>query len=195
MASLTPLMPRQAVPPLSVSTVDEGRWTLSESTPTNFTMVVFYRGHHCPVCAKYLRELERVLEEFSGRGVDVIAVSADGEERARRAKEDWRLARLRIGHGLDLDDARRWGLYISSGIGTTSSGVEEPTLFTEPAVYLVRPDGTLYYGSVQTSPFARPDFTQLLAAVDKALSGGYPARGEVVDHHAVEPERNEVHRA
>ncbi|MBA2665960.1 MAG: AhpC/TSA family protein [Trueperaceae bacterium] len=195
MASLTPLMPRQSVPPLSVSTVDGGRWTLSESSATSFTMVVFYRGHHCPICAKYLRELERVLDEFAARGVDVIAVSGDVEERARRAKEDWRLTRLRIGHGLDLDDARRWGLYISTGIGTTSSGVEEPVLFTEPAVYLVRPDGTLYYGSVQTSPFARPDFTQLLAAVDKALATDYPARGEVVDHHAVLAERDGAHHA
>jgi peroxiredoxin len=195
MASLTPLMPRQPVPPLSVSTVDGGNWTLTESTATSFTMVVFYRGHHCPVCAKYLRELERVLDEFVDRGVDVIAISGDGEERARRAKEDWRLARLRVGHGLDLDDARRWGLYISTGIGTTSSGVEEPALFTEPAVYLVRPDGTLYYGSVQTSPFARPDFTQLLAAVDKALATGYPARGEVVDHRGILAERDEAPHA
>jgi hypothetical protein len=42
----------------------------------------------------------------------------------------------------------------------------------------VRPDITLYYGAVQTMPFARPDFTDLLGAIDFALTKDYPARGE-----------------
>jgi hypothetical protein len=60
--------------------------------------------------------------------------------------------------------------------------VEEPRLFSEPGVYLVRPDGRLYYGAVQTMPFARPHFDDLLQAVDFALEKDYPARGEVIDH-------------
>ena len=35
-------------------------------------------------------------------------------------------------------------------------------------VSFVRPDGTLYYAAVQTMPFARPHFDELLAAVDAA---------------------------
>ena len=59
-----------------------------------------------------------------------------------------------------------------------SFGIEEPPLFSEPGVFLVRPDGTLYYGAVQTMPFARPQFQDLLGAVDVAISKNYPARGE-----------------
>lgn len=178
----TPLMPRKPVPALSVPTVEGSTWTLNEVAPENFTMIVFYRGYHCPVCAKYLRELVRQSEEFERRGVAVIAISTDGEERARQARDGWHLGDLRVGYGLNLDDARKWGLYISKGIGKTSIGIEEPSLFNEPAVYIVRSDGSLYYGSVQTMPFARPDFSQLLGAIDKALEKNYPARGEVVDH-------------
>jgi len=29
----------------------------------------------------------------------------------------------------------------------TSAGVEEPARFSEPALYLIQPDGTLYFGS------------------------------------------------
>lgn len=175
------LMPRKPVPALDLPTLDGARWVLSERMPEALTMVVFYRGYHCPICAKYLRELERQLEDFERRGVDVVAISTDGEERARAAKDGWRLERLHVGYGLSLEEAARWGLYVSEGIGTTSSGVEEPPFFSEPGVYLVRADGTLYYGSVQTMPFARPDFAQLLVAIDKAIEKDYPARGEVVD--------------
>lgn len=76
------------------------------------------------------------------------------------------------------DQAREWGLYISTSRGMTSIGIEEPARFSEPGVFLVRPDGTLYYGAVQTMPFARPHFDELLAAIDFALAKDYPARGE-----------------
>ena len=52
--------------------------------------------------------------------------------------------------------------------------------FPEPGVFIVRPDGTLYYGAVQTMPFARPHFDELLAALDFALDKNYPARGEYI---------------
>ncbi|NDH57393.1 MAG: AhpC/TSA family protein, partial [Betaproteobacteria bacterium] len=89
-------------------------------------------------------------------------------------------ADLRFGYDLPLSLASHWGLYISQGIGKTSIGVEEPKLFAEPGVFLVRPDHTLYYGAVQTMPFARPSFTDLLVAIDFAISKNYPARGEYV---------------
>ncbi len=67
---------------------------------------------------------------------------------------------------------------ISSSRGKTSVGVEEPALFSEPGVFLVRPDGTLYWASVQTMPFARPHFKEVLSALDFVIKADYPARGE-----------------
>jgi len=85
---------------------------------------------------------------------------------------------LRIGHNLPLAVARAWGLYTGSSRGKPSIGIEEPPLFAEPGVFIVRPDGTLYYGAVQAMPFARPHFGELLAALDFAIDKDYPARGE-----------------
>src|SRR5215831_17678835 len=36
--------------------------------------------------------------------------------------------------------AREWGLYVSRGSGRSSLGIEEPPMFIEPALFLVRPD-------------------------------------------------------
>jgi peroxiredoxin len=137
-------------------------------------MMVVYRGLHCPICKPYLRELDRKLEEFESRGVEVIAVSSDTKERAARSKEEWELGRLPIGYGLEIAKAREWGLFISRGIKES-----EPADFAEPGLFLVRPDCTLYAAAVQSMPFARPHFSDVLAAVDFITKNDYPPRGEV----------------
>lgn len=174
------LMPRQPVPALELATVDGPAWSLQAQKPERFTMLVFYRGLHCPICKTQLRDLERKLPEFEKRGTGVIAISSDTAERAERTKIEWELAALNIAYGLPLQQARDWGLYISSGRGKTSIGVEEPARFSEPGLFLIRPDATLYFASVQTMPFARPQFADLLNAIDFVVAKDYPARGEVV---------------
>ena len=178
---LTPLLPRRPVPELAVPTVGDAQWRLADQHPENFTLVVFYRGLHCPICATYLRDLDSKVPEFTRRGVEVVAISADDAARAAEAKRRWHLQNLPIGYGLGLDTARCWGLYISAGHGTTSPGVEEPALFSEPGLFLIRPDNTLYFATVQTMPFARPHFDDVLTALDFAIAKNYPARGEVAD--------------
>ena len=186
MTTLTPLYPRQQVPSLEVKTVGGGSWSLAGQTPENFTMVVFYRGLHCPICGRYLGDLEKKLEKFREKGVEVVVISSDSEERAVQAKADWGMENLTVGYGLDLDKAREWGLYISAGRGKTSIGIEEPDLFSEPGLFLVRPNGELYFGTVQTMPFARPNFAEVLGAIDFVLANDYPGRGEILDHKAAE---------
>ena len=173
------LVPRKPVPPFSVPTLSGETFTLAQRRPDRFTLIVFYRGLHCALCRAYIGELDGLLPEFRARGVDVVAVSTDGVERARRARDDWGLKGLSIGYGLDLAAARQWGLYVSSGRGKTSMGIEEPERFGEPGVFLVRPDGTLYWAAVQTVPFARPHLRDILAGLDYVIKNDYPARGEV----------------
>ena len=171
-------MPREAVPALDLPLTTGGRYTLGAAPGAAFDLLVVYRGLHCPICTKYLLELERLEPEFRKRGVQVIALSSDSEDRARQMADKVKAAGVKFAYGLDLASARRWGLYISTSRGKTSTGVEEPPLFSEPGVFIVRPDGTLYYGAVQTMPFARPQFQDLLGAIDFAIAKDYPARGE-----------------
>jgi peroxiredoxin len=172
------LMPRLPVPSLQAPTLAHGAFDLAADAAPNFTLVVFYRGLHCPICLKYLLELGRLQPAFEQRGVKVIALSGDGQERAQAMADKLHAPTLRMGYDLPLAKAREWGLYVSTSRGKTSIGIEEPALFSEPGLFIVRPDGSLYYGAVQTMPFARPHFDELLAAIDFALEKNYPARGE-----------------
>ncbi len=174
----TALIPRQEVPALDLPLTTGGRYVGGQSSGERFDLLVFYRGLHCPICAKYLLELERLGEEFQKRGVRIVAISSDEVSRAQEMATKVSAHHIQVAYGLDLAMARRWGLYISSSKGKSSIGLEEPALFSEPGVFLIKPDQTLYYGSTQTMPFARPSFGDLLAAVDFAIQKDYPARGE-----------------
>lgn len=167
------LKPQKPVPELNVPRVNGQPWHLREQRPKHFTLIVFYRGLHCPICKGYLQDLQNRLDDFRAKGVEPIAISSDTQERAQQTAQDWDIEALPLGYSLSLESAREWGLFISAGIKP-----EEPTLFSEPGLFLVRPDATLYAASIQTMPFARPSFKELAAALDFVIEQDYPARGE-----------------
>ena len=172
------LLPRKPVPALQFDLVGGGTWSLAEQKPQHFTMLVFYRGLHCPICHRYTSELNGMIEDYDKRGVSTAIASTDSQERAAAAKEKWGLPKLTVGYGISIDKAREWGLFVSTSRGVTSAGIEEPPLFAEPGIFLIKPDATLYWSSVSSMPFARPHFTDIAGAIDFAISKNYPARGE-----------------
>ena len=172
------LIPREIVPALTLPTLDHGTFDVLNDNSERGTVICFYRGLHCPICANYLNELEKRTADFAERGVKTIAISSDGQQRTRDMADKLGVRDLRFAYDLPLDKAREWGLFISTGRGKTSIGIEEPALFSEPGLFMVQPDGTLYYASVQTMPFVRPHFSELVSALDFAIEKNYPARGE-----------------
>lgn len=176
---MTVLKPRQTAPELNLESLS-GPWSLSDQSPENFTMIVFYRGLHCPVCLKYLADLDKALADFQENGVSVIAMSSDTEERAQQTKERAKLESVNLGYGLSVEQAQAWGLHRSTSRGKTSTGIEEPAEFSEPGLFLIRPDNTVYWTNISTMPFARPNFAEILGAVKWVVANDYPARGELV---------------
>ncbi|MCC4213009.1 peroxiredoxin-like family protein [Leeuwenhoekiella parthenopeia] len=166
------MKPNQEVPQLDLNLINGTRWELSKQKPERFTLVLFYRGLHCPICKKQLKEFTSKLSDFEERGVNVIAVSMDSEKRAKLSAEKWETGNLPIAYELTEDKAREWGLYISHAI---KEG--EPKVFSEPGLFLINPDGTLYSSIIQTMPFARPDLDGLLKGIDFIKKEEYPARG------------------
>ncbi len=165
--------PQARAPELEVDTLDNGGWKLSDRKPDRFTMIVFYRGVHCPVCTIYIGELQDKLRDFTSRGVDVLAVSGDTRERAERSESEWGLDSLTVGYGVSTDVMRDWGLFVSSGIKD-----EEPDEFGEPGLFLIKPDGSVFFDAINSMPFGRPKLDDMLDAVDFVTENDYPARGE-----------------
>jgi len=166
------LTPDAQVPSLRVSTLSGGTWNLAEQSPENFTMLVFYRGLHCPVCKAYLQKLEGLLDAYEASGFSTIAISMNDEETARKTASEWDLDKIAIGYGLSDTDARAWGLYVSKAIKEV-----EADIFCEPGLFWVRPDGRLYLADVSNMPWARPDLEFLHSKIPFAVENKYPARG------------------
>lgn len=168
------IRPQMPTPTLEVSLVGGGDWKLSEQDPDRFTLVVFYRGLHCPVCRGYLKQLDSLLDRLAETGVtSVVAVSGDDEARATQSVNEWGLEHLAVGFGQTVESMRDWGLFVSKGI---KEG--EPELFGEPGLFVIRPDGTLYAAVINTMPFGRPHLDEIVGAVRWVIDNDYPARGE-----------------
>ena len=165
--------PTQPAPDLTVPLLRGGTYRLSDQRPKLFTMVVFFRGLHCPVCRAQLSELERRLGELDERGIEVIAVSGETLERTTQLAQEWKLKRLNLAYGLTEKQMRAWGLFISRGIDE-----HEPALFNEPGLFLISPDHTVYYESILSMPVGRPRLADLLDGIDYWTTHDYPARGE-----------------
>lgn len=170
---MTHPLPQTPAPALDLPLVGGQRFALNEERPDRFTLVVFYRGWHCPICRGYLQQLQKALPELAELGVTTVAVSADTAERAQRAVDEWHLDQLRVAYGQTEDSMRQWGLYLSGGIKDP-----EPDLFGEPGVYLIRPDGTIHMAVLNSMPAARPRIEDLLGAIKYFVQTDYPARGE-----------------
>lgn len=168
------LVPSLPVPPLVVETLAHGVFDLAQDHGENGSLVLFYRGLHCPICVEQMALFETLQDRIAALGLASLMVSTNDADKARRTAEQAGVRTARIGHGLSLRAARdAWKLLISQGAGTET----EAALYTEPATCLVKPDGTLFASWVQSVPFARPTVEMIVSGLEARLPRGYPVRG------------------
>jgi len=143
------------MPPITLPRAGGGEVKIGASK--GWQMVVVYRGKHCPICRTYLKTLDRLLDEFHALGTEVIAVSADPQEKAESeaAEEAWHFP---VGYALTPDHMRLLGLYISA----PRSPEETDRPFPEPGLFIVNPAGQAQIIDISNAPFARPELHGVL---------------------------------
>ena len=170
MPKTTKLEAGKAFPGLSFTTVDGS--VLDIMAMPSWRLVAVYRGKHCPLCKKYLKTLDAMLDDLKGAGVSVVALSADPKEKAQAdvASEGWRFP---VGYGLSMEQMRALGLYISE----PRSPQETDRPFAEPGLFVVNPEGKLQIIDISNAPFARPDLATVLMGIKLIQEKSYPIRG------------------
>ena len=171
------IYPRTQVPSTNFNFIDSEQTSLAElkTNADKFIVLLFYRGYHCPVCKAQLKDFEAHYEAYKTAGINLFAISTDNWERANKAQKAWGIEQLPIAYDFSLLMAEKWGLYSSAGRPDS----KEPHYFSEPGLFVIQPDGTLYASSIQTMPFTRPEASTLLKGLKYILKNDYPARGEV----------------
>ncbi|UYV38399.1 redoxin family protein [Rhodobacteraceae bacterium D3-12] len=126
----------------------------------DWMLIVVYRGKHCPLCTRYLQQLNDVLPDLNALGVDVVAVSADSETRATSQMAEVSPA-FGVAYGLTVPQMQGLGLYISDPRNGTD--VEAP--FAEPGLFVLNEDRVLQITDISNVPFARPDLTWIAKGI------------------------------
>jgi len=170
------LLPTHTAPALALPLVgggNTGDLGLGTGVDGRFSLIVFFRGLHCPICRKQLTEINNRIGDLNAAGIGrVVAVSMETADRSARIVDQWHLTNLPVASGLTEDAARAWGLNLSTAIKDN-----EPDLFNEPGIFLLDKDATLFWSSTATMPFGRPSLDDIIAGVHYAQEHHYPARG------------------
>src|ERR671918_1801798 len=164
--------PGRPAPALELPVVGGETFRLVDRAPRLFTMLVFNRGLHCPVCRAQLSELDRRFDELAEKGIDVVSISGESEQRASQMRDEWKIDKVPLAYGLSEAQMREWGLFVSHGIRA-----DEPAVFNEPALFLISPDGSVYYESILSMPVGRPRLDDLLGGIGYWTANDYPPRG------------------
>lgn len=159
-------MPALTIPLLGGATrafgPDEAGWS----------MLVVYRGRHCPRCKPYLSKLSGLLDGFAELNTTVTVTSADPEDRASADRDafGWQFD---LGHSLSLDDMAKLSLFVSDPTGPQET--DRP--FAEPGLFVVNPDGLLQVVGLSNAASCRPDLDVVLDGIRGIQTRGLPIRG------------------
>lgn len=164
-----------AFPQITVKSLEGDDITLGQPKGgADWQMVVVYRGRHCPLCTKYLNQLEEYKERLFANKVDLVAVSADSKEQL----ED-QLKKLDVSYplyyGLSLEQMETLGVYIS----VPRSEKETDHNFAEPGLFVVNEKGGLHIVDISNNPFVRPELDALASGLEwiRNPENDYPIRG------------------
>lgn len=140
----------------------------------DWRLLVIYRGKHCPLCTRYLTELEALKAQFYDIGVDIAVASADSLTQVSEHMASMALS-FPVGYDLTIEQMQQLGLYLSSPRNTA----ETDHVFAEPGLFVINEKGQLQVIDISNGPFARPDLNTLAAGLAFIRNPGnhYPVRG------------------
>ncbi len=167
----------QTFPHIEVKTED-GRLvplvdTAEQAASGKWTLVIIYRGQHCPICLKYLNELGMFTGRFEGLNVEIVAVSADNKQQLEQFKVNGLGVDFPVRLELKVEDMKKLGLYISE----PTSDAETDHLFPEPGLFLVNAKGQIAMIDIANAPFIRPNIDQFFTGLEYVMDNNYPIRG------------------
>lgn len=169
------LHPGTKFPNIDVPILDGAARALFDSeNTTDWQMVIVYRGAHCPLCTRYLQELNASLNKFTEIGVKITVVSADNESQAREQTAPLNL-RFDVGYDLSIPQMESLGLFIS-GV-ENGQNVQRP--FAEPGLFVIAPNGDIRILDISNVPFARPAVASMLMGINylRQNEGKFPING------------------
>ncbi|MEP2897043.1 redoxin domain-containing protein [Roseibium sp.] len=166
-------IPGSILNPMTFPNVNGGEITVG-GPKDNWTLLVVYRGKHCPRCKKYLNILNDMRGDWAEAGFDVVVVSADSREKAQADVDEFGWG-FDLAYGLTEDQMATLGVYVTEPL----SPDEADGNFAEPGTFVMRADGSQIIVAISNGPAVRPELAELLDGMIFNKTKDRPHRGTV----------------
>lgn len=132
---------------------------LREQLASGRLLLVFYRGHWCPYCRRYLCKLQTRLADFAARGAAVVAISPEPPATSRALARE-----LGLNYRLlsDVDGRVIDAFGVRNGFGSAR------VLMPHPAVLLLDGAGVVRHRSIDRNFRKRTTMRTILGWLDAA---------------------------
>jgi peroxiredoxin len=152
----TPVAAGEVAPDFTLESNTGARISLSQSLANGPTVLVFYRGHWCPFCARQLKELASLVRP--GERVNLFAVGVEDPATGKRFA-----SKLGVTFPLLSDPGHvtidAYGLHDPAYDGQEFDGIPRA------AVYVIGRDGVVKWAKVSDDYKVRPSNADIRAAL------------------------------
>ncbi len=137
------LEPGDKAPDFTLKDLEGRHHRLSDYLKGQKIVLLFYRGEWYPICNLQPHSLQEKLAEFQKANAQILAVSTDTPENSQKLVGKHNLG-FPVLAGLSREAVAAYDLFFNEEKG-----------YAEPAVFILRPDGTVAYASLQSRPMGR----------------------------------------
>jgi peroxiredoxin len=131
-------------------------------------VVVFFRGHWCPYCRRYLAKLQSHLARLQAAGARLVAISPEPPATSRALVADL---------GLQFPVLADADGQVINRYGTRNGFLGGGSVLPHPSVFVVDAAGTIRFQSIDRNFKKRTTVRTLLAAVAEVTAGRAAAGG------------------
>lgn len=146
---------------------------LKDALKNGPVVLVFYRGHWCPYCSRYLKKLEDSLVLIKEKGAQLVAVTPELKEGVARMIEKTSGTYtilsdegMKIMRAYDVDyavDERTVSRYKNADIDlATINGQKNEVVLPVPAIYIINKEGSVTYRFFDTDYKKRASVKEIL---------------------------------
>lgn len=135
-----------------------GMFALAEGPQATVTVLVFYRGHWCPYCRRYLTKLSANGSRFKERGVRMAAVSPEPMATTQSFARD-----LDVPFPL-LSDVEG---QVIARYGTRNGRLGVGNHLPHPAVFIIDTDGAIRFRSIDRNYKKRTTLRTIFRVLDE----------------------------
>lgn len=135
---------------------------LRSSFGPRVAVLVFYRGHRCPYCRRYLAKVQANYAQFAERGVAVLGISSEPAPTSAELARELGIAFPLLS---DVDCA------VIEAYGVRSNFTGATPFLPHPAVFVLAPDRAVRFKSIDRNDKRRTPVSALHRAAESLAVG------------------------